>query len=215
MVKILIVEDHRIVRQGLKSLLSDNPDYQIIGETGDGIEAVELAENLRPDIIIMDVSLSDEMSGIIATRNIMKILPGVKIIALSMHNEKQIIQDMLLAGAVGYLLKESAYEELMKALSIVLSGQMYLSQTISDVLVRDYVSRLKRADFGVMTLSAREREIWIMLAEGMSSIEVAEKLFLSPRTIDTHRKNIMDKLGADNVAGLVKIAIREGVINLD
>lgn len=214
MVKILIVDDHKIVRQGLKSLIENNPDYTVVGEAGNGKEAIDMTSEYKPDIVIMDVSLP-EITGIDATRRILEMLPETKVIALSMHNDRQIIQDMLLAGAVGYLLKESAYEELMKAVTVVSAGQIYLSQTISDLLVRDYVYRLRNSDGGLLSLTSREKEIWTMLAEGMSSVEVAEKLFLSPRTIDTHRKNLMDKLGTDNIAGLVKIAIREGIIKLD
>ncbi|MEI6520814.1 MAG: response regulator transcription factor [bacterium] len=214
MVKIIIVDDHKIVRQGLKSLIENNPEYKIVGETGNGKDAVELIIEFEPDVVIMDISLP-EMTGIDATRRIMDVSPSTKVIALSMHDDRQIIQDMLLAGAVGYLLKESAYEELMKAVTVVLNGQVYLSQTISDLLVRDYVYRLRNNDNGISTLTPREREIWVLLAEGMSSVEIAEKLYLSPRTVDTHRKNLMDKLDADNIAGLVKIAIREGVIKLD
>jgi DNA-binding NarL/FixJ family response regulator/signal transduction histidine kinase len=214
MVKIIIVDDHKIVRQGLKSLIKNNSDYELVGEAGNGKDAVELVREYEPNIVIMDISLP-EMTGIDATRLILDISPNTKVIALSMHDDRQIIQDMLLAGAVGYLLKESAYEELIDAINMVLSGQVYLSKTISDLLVRDYVYRLRNSDSGVSTLTPREREIWGLLADGMSSVEIAEKLYLSPRTVDTHRKNLMDKLKADNIAGLVKIAIREGIIKLD
>ena len=213
--KILLADDHKIVRDGLKSLLKKEVSMEVIGEADNGRKTVQLARDLEPEIIIMDISMPD-LNGIEATRQIVADSPDVKIIALSMHSDKRYVKGVLSAGASGYLLKDSAFEELVEAIRTVDTGRFYLSAGIAGVVVKDYVG--SQANKDALTsdiLSAREREVLQLLAEGKSTKEIASDLHVSVKTIETHRQNIMQKLNIHTIAGLTRYAIREGLTSLD
>jgi two-component system response regulator NreC len=214
-VKVVLADDHRIVREGLKAILASEPDFEIAGEASNGRETVTLARKIEPDVIVMDVSMPD-LNGIDATQRIMDMGLGCRILALSGHAEEQFVKGMLQAGAVGYLLKECAGEELTLALHTVNRGRIYVSPDIASVVVNDYVALLT----GDVTaegpvLSTREREVLQLIAEGGTTAHIAENLNVSVKTVESHRKHIMDKLDIRNVAGLTKYAIREGISSLD
>ncbi len=212
--RIVLADDHSLFREGLKSLLQENPDIDIIGETGDGRGAVRLCRDLSPDIIIMDVAMP-ELNGVEATRQIVKECPGVKIIAVSMHSSRRFVLDMLHAGASGYLLKDCAFTELTLAISAVQANQVYLSPSIASVVVEKIAVTGDSKNYVVSKLTPREQEILQLLAEGRNSLEIADRLHLSVKTIQTHRRNIMEKLNLHNLAELTKYAIREGLISTD
>jgi len=213
--KILLADDHKIVRDGLKSLIKKEVSMEVIGEADNGRKTVQLARDLEPEIIIMDISMPD-LNGIEATRQILADSPDVKIIALSMHSDKRYVKGILSAGASGYLLKDSAFEELVEAIRTVDTGRFYLSSGIAGVVVKDYVG--SQANKDALTsdiLSAREREVLQLLAEGKSTKEIASDLHVSGKTIETHRRNITQKLNIHTIAGLTRYAIREGLTSLD
>jgi DNA-binding NarL/FixJ family response regulator len=211
-IRILLADDHKMMRDGLRTLIAKEPDMEVVGEAQDGRRTVELVRELNPDVVIMDIGMP-EMNGIEATRQVAG--KAARVIALSMHSDRQFIAGMLSAGASGYLLKDSAFEELASAVRAVVGGLTYLSPGISRVVAEDYVSRFGAADtsaFGV--LSAREREVLQVLAEGKSTKEAAIALDLSPKTVETHRQNIMSRLNLFTMADLTKYAIREGLTTL-
>ncbi|MBW2085109.1 MAG: response regulator transcription factor [Deltaproteobacteria bacterium] len=210
--KVVLADDHSLFREGLKSLLAENSNVEIVGETGDGRSAVRLCQELAPDIIIMDVAMP-ELNGIEATRQILSECPGTRVIALSMHSSRRFVVDMLQVGASGYLLKDCAFQELATALSAVSSGQVYLSPSIASVVV-ERITGSAAADFTIAAkLTPREREVLQLLAEGKRSVAVAELLHLSVKTVQTHRRNIMDKLDLHSLPELTRYAIREGLIS--
>lgn len=212
---IVLVDDHQIVRQGLRVLLEQQADFQVVGEAGDGLSALKMVGQLTPDIVIMDIGMP-QMNGIDATRQLVAQYPEIKVIALSMHADGGFIHEILAAGAMGYLLKESAYEELVNAIRTVLTGRVYVSEKIANLIVDRYIHRLQHErESKSAALSSREREVWVLLANGYSSHRIADELHLSVRTVETYRKNVMDKLEVHSVADLTKLALREGVITLD
>lgn len=214
--RILLADDHAIVLDGLASLLDKYADFAVVGRASDGPEAVRLAAELSPDMVIMDISMPG-LNGIDATRKILAADPRIKVIALSMHNDARYISEALKSGALGYLLKESAFDELIAALRTVLKGRCYLSSSITGTVVKDYVSRLEGSGNGsgaFTVLSRREREVLQALAEGLSTKDIAGKLGVSVKTIETYRSQIMDKLDIHSVAELTKYAIREGLTSL-
>jgi len=213
-VKILIADDHRLFRDGLKALLEKQADIQVIGETSDGIATVKAAIEKKPDIILMDISMP-ELNGIEATRRIIERQPATRIIILSMHSDQRYITECLKAGAAGYILKDCPTKELLEAIHSVVLKQIYLSSQITESVVRDYVNINKGSNNAVFNvLSQREREVLQLLAEGKSTKQIAEKLSVSVKTIETHRKQIMDKLNIHNIAQLTKYAIKEGITSL-
>jgi DNA-binding NarL/FixJ family response regulator len=212
--KILIADDHWLFRDGLKALLEKQADMQVVGETADGIAAVKAILEKKPDIVLMDISMP-ELNGIEATRQIMENRPETKVIVLSMHSDQRYIAESLKAGAVGYILKDCPTEELLVAIRAVANKQIYLSRQITESVVRDYINLNKGGSSQVFAiLSPREREVLQLLAEGKSTKEIAEKLNVSVKTIETHRKQIMDKLNIRSIAELTKYAIREGLTSL-
>ena len=211
-VKILIADDHKIMRDGLRTLLEKEKGFEVIAEAPNGREAVRLAEELRPDVIIMDISM-DDLNGMDAARHIVAKNLGCRIIALSMHADKRFVAGMFEAGAMGYLLKDCAYDELVKAIRHVLGGSTYLCSMISGVVIRDYVQRLRKGK--PTLLSLREKSILQLLAEGHNTKETAAKLKVSIKTVESHRQHIMAKLNIFNIAELTKYAIREGITSLD
>ena len=214
-IRILLADDHRIVREGLRSLLEKQSGTEVIAEAENGRTAVDLSRTLKPDVVIMDITMPD-LNGIEATRQIIAESPGIKVIALSMHSSRKLITEMLSAGASGYLLKHSAFEELGKAIEAVTSNQTYLSPKIAGTVVKDYLYCIEGKDFSaVPALTNREREVLQLLAEGKTTRQVAACLHVSIPTIESHRKQIMDKLGLPSIAELTKYAIREGLTSLE
>ena len=212
--RIILAEDHRITREGLLNMLKVRPEMEVIGEAENGREAVRLARELTPDLEIMDVTMPD-LNGIDATRIITSDYKSIKVIALSMYSDKQFVQGMIHAGASGYLLKDCAFEELVNAIRAVVDGNTYLSPGIAGVVVQDYLTKLSSNSSSVSSvLTIREREVLQLIAEGKSTKVIASQLNLSVKTIETHRRQMMEKLGIFSVAGLTKYAIREGLTSL-
>ena len=215
MTRVLLADDHKILRQGLRTLLEQEKDIQIVGEAENGRSSVKLAGELAPDVVIMDVAMPD-LNGIDATRRITEAEPNARVLALSMHSDGRYVRGMLQAGARGYILKDCAAEELTRAIRTVMANQVYVSPGVTGTIVNDYVRQLSTSDADEpATLSRREREVLQLLAEGGSTAQIAERLHLSVKTVETHRKRIMDKLGLRSIAELTKYAIREGITALD
>lgn len=214
--RVLLADDHRIIREGLRSLLQKQSDMEVVDEAQDGITAVRLTEKLRPDIVIMDIGMPD-LNGIEAARQIITRVKGVKVIALSMHSDKRFVLEMLKAGASGYLLKDCAFEELVDAIRAVCTGQIYLSHRVTGVVVDEFLhhNRPGSDTSAYALLSAREREVLQLLAEGNTTKSIAASLNVSAKTIETHRQQIMEKLNLHSVAELTKYAIKEGLTSLD
>lgn len=214
-ISILIADDHQIVREGLIALLSQYPEMQVVGEAANGRQSVQLAAALRPQVVVIDIGMP-ELNGIEATRQIVAEVPGTKVIALSMHSDKRFVKGMLKAGASGYLLKYCASEELVNAIHMVMANRVYLSHDITGIVVEDYVQKLANSDASAFqTLTPREREVLQLLAEGHSTRQIADTLHVSVKTIEVHRKQLMDKLGLASLADLVKYAIREGLTSIE
>lgn len=212
---VIIADDHAIIREGLKSLL-ETRGIRVLDIAKDGREAVEKAISLRPDIMMMDISMPD-LNGVEATARIRQEVPHTRVIALSMHSGKSIIDKMFAAGASGYILKESAFEEIYDAIQGVMRGNFYLTPSIARMYVDDPLLQEGSWDSPPKfnRISKKEREILQLVAEGDKTREIAEKLGVSIKTVETHRRNIMKKLNIFSVAGLTKYAIREGIVSLD
>ena len=214
-IRIILAEDHKIVREGLRTLLEKQSDMEVIAEAEDGRTTVQLVRKLSPDVVIMDIAMPD-LNGIEATRQIMAEAPGVKAIALSIHSNRQFVVGMLKAGASGYMLKDCAFEELAFAIRTVVANQTYLSPKITGVVIEDYLRRLPENNSLVYSvLTDREREVLQLLAEGKSTKQIAACLHVSVKTVETHRQQIMSRLDIHSVAELTKYAIREGLTSLD
>jgi two-component system, NarL family, response regulator NreC len=214
-IKIILADDHQIVRQGLRTLLAAEPDMKVVGEADNGRKTLGLAHELAPDVIIMDISMPD-LNGIDATRQIMQKSPDVKIIALSMHSDSLFVMNMFKSGALGYLLKDCALEELVKAIRTVMRQKTYISPGLSDILIKDLANHWGGAPVSAYAvLTAREREVLQLMAEGKTTLQIASSLRVSSKTVEAHRKQIMNKLGLHSVAELTKYAIRQGLTSLD
>ena len=214
-IRILLADDHKLVREGLRSILENELHMIIAGQAESGRTVVELARTLKPDIIIMDISMPD-LNGIEATRQIMAEGEGVKVIALSMHSDKRYVSEMLSAGATGYLLKHSALDELERAIRTVLANKIYVSPDIAGIVVQDYLQHLASSNVvKPSVLTAKEREILQLFAEGKSTKDIAALLHVSVPTVDTHKQHIMEKLNLHSIAELTKYAIREGLTSLE
>jgi DNA-binding NarL/FixJ family response regulator len=214
MVRILLADDHKIIAEGLRSLLEKNPGFAVVGHASDGRAAVRSAAELSPDLVIMDISMP-VLNGFEATRQILEANPRTKVIALSMHKDGRYIAAALKSGAAGYLVKESAFEELAAAIHAVMKGQSYLSVSIADTVIKDYIRHLEKQGSGAFSvLTPREREVLQSLAEGLSTKEIAARLKVSVKTVETYRGQVMDKLNIRSVAELTKYAIREGITSL-
>ena len=213
--KLLLADDHRLFRDGLRTILEKHAEIDIVGETVDGSETVQTAIRLKPDIIQMDISMPN-LNGIDATRKILAERPLTKIIMLSMHSDQRYVIESLRAGATGYLLKDCAVDELMAAILTVAKDQVYLARSIAGLVLKDYINLVASKPSSVFsTLSAREREVLQLLAEGKSTKDISSELEVSVKTVETHRKQIMDKLNIHNIAQLTKYAIREGLTPLE
>ncbi len=215
-VKILLADDHQIMRDGLRSLIEKQPGMEVVAEAENGRAAVKLTRKFRPDVIVMDINMPD-LNGIDATRQIVAEFPGTKVVAFSMHIDHQFVAGALKAGVSGYLLKDSAFEELERAIRTVISNQTFLSPKIAGDVVKNYVEKMV-TDPSVTPssfLTAREREVVQLYAEGQPTKQIADRLNLSIKTIETHRRHIMEKLNITSIAELTKFAIREGLTSLD
>jgi two-component system response regulator NreC len=208
-IRILLADDHAVVRQGFKMILGAEADMEIVGEAGTGREAIELAESLKPDVVVMDVAMP-EMNGIEATRRVATSVPHARVIALSMHKDSVYVREVLRAGARGYLLKDSGANDLVTAVRAVAKGEGYLSPAVSDAVLDDY---RKHVSNPIDLLSSREREVLQMLAEGKTNKEIASILNLSVYTVDAHRGRIMEKLNLHSINELVRFALRNGLID--
>ncbi len=216
MQNVVIVDDHEILRAGLISLLEEESDIKVIGEANTGEDAIAIVDAQHPDVVIMDVAMPD-MDGIEATRILVDRVAGIKILALSMHADQKYITDMIDAGASGYLLKECAMEELAFALRSIRKYNFYISPSVSNVILERYMKPFVPNEdlLNQTSLSGREREVLQLVADGWSTSAIAEHFSLSVKTVETHRKHIMDKLGLHNVAALTKFAIRAGLTGID
>lgn len=213
-IRVVLADDHRIIREGIRNLLDREKDIDVIGEASDGHEVIQKNRELEPDVLVMDITMPN-LNGIDATRKIIKQNPETRIIALSMHSDHHFVAEMLQAGATAYLLKDCVYDELVQAIQLVHQGKTYLSPEVASLLVKDYRSQVQQTTTPKGdTLSPREREVLQLMAEGNSTKEIAEKLFLSVKTIEAHRSQIMRKLDIHNIAELTKYAIREGLTSL-
>ncbi|MFH1033415.1 MAG: response regulator transcription factor [Pseudomonadota bacterium] len=214
-IRILLVDDHALVCVGMQSLLADQADVEVVGIASTGHEAVRLTGQLNPDLVIMDVTMPD-LNGIEATRQVLAESAGVRVLALSMHREDRYVLGMIRAGAAGYLVKDCSFDELMNAVRTVAAGRTFLSPAVAEVVIKGFRNAVDQAPgaSALDVLSTREREVVQMLAEGASTKQVAERLFVNVKTVEAHRRNAMEKLNLDSFADLVKFALREGITSL-
>jgi len=211
-IRILIADDHGVVAEGLKHLIEAQQDMQVVATVGDGREAIRVAKETEPDVVLMDLSMP-ELNGADATRAVLEHDPKCRVIVLSMYAEREYVRRALKAGAAGYVVKRSAAKEVVDAIRAVHAGQRYLSPRVADVVIDDYAGDGK-GDL-LEKLSAREREVLQLLAEGRTGAEIATRLALSQKTVETYRARLVEKLGIRDVAGLVKFAIQRGLVSLD
>ena len=214
-ITVVIVDDHKIMREGLRSLLEKQPDIEVVAEAESAHKALKLVEEFMPNLVIMDVVMPS-LNGIETTRRILTKIPNVKVIALSMYPDKRFVMEMLRAGASGYLLKDCAFEELDGAIRAVTQGRTYITPRIVDIIVKDYFSQVEKPSSSALSsLTSRQYEVLQLLAEGRTTREIAQQMSLSVKTIESHRQQIISKLNIRSIAGLTKYAIREGLISTD
>ena len=215
-IRIALCDDHQIIREGLRSLLEKQPDMSVVGEGVNGLDAIRLARDKKPEIMVLDVAMP-ELNGIAAARRIIEDFPAIKILALSMHSDNHFVTEMLEAGASGYILKDSAFAELTNAIRMIMLGGMFISPRLAGNVLETFSSKAKptRKVHHKVELSERESEILQMISEGKSSKAIAGSLSISIKTVETHRQHIMQKVGIHNVAALTKYAIREGLTSLE
>ncbi|HEG44757.1 MAG TPA: response regulator transcription factor [Phycisphaerales bacterium] len=214
-IRTIIADDHKIIRDGLTSLLDNEEDIEVVAQAADGHTAVELVRKMIPDVVIMDIGMPG-LNGIEATRQITSEIPYIKVVALSMHSDKKFVTEMLKAGASGYLLKNCAFEELATAIRTVMDGKTYLSPAMAELIVDNYVRKNPGQDDSAFSvLTNREREVLQLLAESSTTKQAARQLHISTKTVETHRLKIMKKLNLDNMVALTKYAVREGLTSLD
>lgn len=215
-IRVLLADDHAIIRAGVRMLLETQPDMEVAGEAEGGVDAVRLARELNPDVVVMDLSMPD-MDGFEATRRIKQMAPGMAVLALTMHDSEEYFFEVLKAGAAGYVPKKAAPTDLVAAIRAVHAGGVFLFPTVAKSLVSDYLKRVEaggeRATYDGIT--DREREVLKLIAEGHTNQEIADRLVISSKTVERHRANIMDKLNLHSRTELVKYAIRKGLIDVD
>jgi DNA-binding NarL/FixJ family response regulator len=212
--RVLLGDDHTLMRQGLRKIMEERPEWEVVAEVGDGREAVKKCIALKPDVAVLDVAMP-LLNGIDAAQQIVKKVPETKVLVLSMHSDEAYVTRALQAGATGYMLKDSAGKDLLKGIASVAAGQAYFSPAIARLMLDDYVRHVSGADVvdRYETLSAREKEIFQLIAEARTNKEVAELLEISPATVETHRARILQKLDIHNTAELVLYAVRRGIIS--
>ena len=213
-IKILIADDHQLFREGLVNLLSDSSEIEIIAQAEDGKETIEKARKLNPDIVIMDIGMP-VINGIEATGILQKELPDIKVIALTMHSDKHYVKGMLEAGACGYLFKNCTYDQLIEAINTVYAGKKYLSDIITEVIIQDYMGKEENIPNDDPDLTERESEILKLFAEGKQTREISELLFVSVKTVGTHKQHILEKLNLKTITDLIKYALKKGIISLE
>ncbi len=213
MVRVLLADDHTLVRAGLRKLLESIPDMDVVGEAGDGLELLELTEKLQPQLVLMDIAMP-RLNGLETTGRLVKAWPDIRVLILSMHQNGEYVRQALRQGAVAYLLKDAAPLELELAIRAVLKGETYLSPAVSKGVVSDYVHRLRNEDEPADALTPRQREVLQLIATGQSTKEIARKLDLSIKTVETHRTQLMKQLDIHEIAGLVRFAIRAGLVSV-
>lgn len=214
-IKILLADDHKLMRDGLRALIEEQTEMEVVATAENGRTAVHMARKHKPDVALVDISMPD-LNGIDATRQIINELPFIKIIALSMHSDRQFVEGMLKAGACGYLLKDCAVSELVQAIKSVVNDQVYLSPAITGTVVKSFLNHLEKdMDLSNEKLTPREREVLQLIAEGLKTREIAGNLNVSIKTVETHRRKLMEKLKVDNIAALTKIALKMGLTSLD
>jgi len=212
-VRVLLADDHTLVRAGLRKLLESMSDFEVVGEAGDGLALLAMAEKLQPGLVLMDIAMPG-LNGIEATARLVKAWPGIRVLILSMHQNEEYVRQALRHGAMAYLLKDAAPMELELALTAVLRGETYLSPAVSKGVVHDYVQRLRDEQQPGDSLSPRQREVLQLIAEGLSTKDIARRLDLSVKTVDTHRSQLMKQLDIHEVAGLVRYAMRAGLVSM-
>ncbi len=212
-IRILIADDHSIVREGVRMILSGQEDFEVVGEASTGREAMEQARAIKPDVVVMDISMPD-MTGIQATEKIRKELPQVQVLGLTMHEEDSYVFEMLKVGAAGYVLKRAAAEDLVSAVRAAHRGEAFLYPSVARMVVQDYLQRAstREKEEALDGLTEREREVLTLIAEGLTNQEIAGRLFISIKTVQTHRAHIMEKLNLHDRTELVRYAIRRGLI---
>jgi two-component system response regulator NreC len=217
MIKICIVDDHAMVRHGLMMLLNDNEDMQVIGEASEGDDAIRLSLELQPDVVLMDLSMPHGKDGLTATRELKQQLPDISVLILTMHDDEEYLFRAIEAGASGYILKSAPHEELLIAIRLVASGNAYLYPGATKRLMGEYLERSNRGESGstLETLSEREKEIVTWVAKGYSNKEIADQLVISVKTVESHKANIMEKLGLRTRPDLVKYAVKKGLMNFE
>lgn len=214
MIRLILADDHKLMREGIKSLLEKYKDIEIIAETENGLDTAELAKKLVPEIVIMDLSMPI-MGGIESTMNILSDNPQIKIIVLTMHSDRRFMAEAIKAGAAGYLLKDCAFDELVNAIHAVMEGKTYISHSLTDSIVKDYLEKVFPEEKNSLSqLTEKEMEVFRFIVEGKNSKDISGLLNLSIKTIETHRTNLMEKLKIFSVAELTKLAIKEGVIKI-
>lgn len=212
-IRVLIADDHNIVREGVRMILTGQEDFEVVGEASTGREALERARALAPDVVVMDISMPD-MTGIQATERIRKELPSVQVLGLTMHEEQSYVFELLKVGAAGYVLKRAAAEDLVSGVRAAHRGEAFLYPSVAKAVVQDYLQRIsaKEKDEALDGLTEREREVLTLIAEGLTNQEIAGKLYISIKTVQTHRAHIMEKLNLHDRTELVRYAIRKGLI---
>ena len=213
-ISILLADDHKILRDGIRSLLEKEPDYEVVGEADNGRTAIELACELKPDVIIMDIGMPD-INGIEATKEILSRVPSIQVIALSVYSDKQFLVEMLNAGAKGYLVKDCAFDEMLSAVHSVVSNKRYIAPKLLETFIEDYMNnKIKNGMTKKTHLTRRETDVLSLIAQGKNTKEISAALHISVKTVYTHRQHIMDKLKIHNPVDLAKYALRTGLISL-
>jgi two-component system, NarL family, response regulator NreC len=211
-VSIILADDHRVVRQGLRAVLETEPSFRIVGDADNGIEATRLVERLRPNVLILDVMMPG-LNGLEVIRRARKLSPQTHVVVLSMHRDESYVLEALKNGAVAYVLKDSSVEELVKAVNEAMAGRRYLSPPLSQSAIESYVERAASEKLdSYKSLTGREREVFQLAAEGHTNAEIAKRLFISPRTVEIHRAKVMQKLGLRNHTDLIRFALKRGIL---
>ncbi|KRF44123.1 response regulator [Paenibacillus sp. Soil787] len=217
MLKVLVVDDHAVVRSGLMMLLHGKHNIEVIGEAADGEEGIQAAQLLKPDVVLMDLNMPSGMDGLTATTELRRLMPDLAILILTMHDDDEYLFRAIHVGASGYILKSAPHEELLTAIRSVAAGNAYLYPTATKRLMNEYIERLKQGENTdtFASLSEREKEVLALIAKGFSNKEIAEQLIISVKTVESHKSNVMEKLGLKTRPELVKYAVKKGLLNFE